>query len=324
MVMERLHVAKAHPKNQDPVRQFAIVQAVDILKAAKIIDPGPKTESPSAVTPAEASVPKDPKGEMSVVFGCSKDQIAKSPDEINDTTKAYVGSLVHRDNNGAIIPIFKKIGHLEHIYTSYPEGRIRGEIISIGGKTPKELQEELRKRKINISPYAEDMMKSKDFTTLKKPEDITLLCLKVQYLELEGTLTTDEVYARAQALGLELCPAEAGPHKRLEDAEQPLGDFYFMAMKLITDRDGDPRVFLLERNENGLWLNDNWANPTNRWNPENDMVFSLSKNSLFPAKNCIFRRGFSCGSCLNFYSILQAFCQLLKDLLQFLRIACWR
>jgi hypothetical protein len=30
------------------------------------------------------------------------------------------------------------------------------------------------------------------------------------------------------------------------------------------DRGGNPNVFNLERNEDGLWLNDNWANPGNR------------------------------------------------------------
>ena len=51
----------------------------------------------------------------------------------------------------------------------------------------------------------------------------------------------------------------------------------------ITDRNGNPNVFKLERNANGLWLNDNWAKPDNRWNPENQLVFALRKYYLFPA-----------------------------------------
>ncbi len=47
----------------------------------------------------------------------------------------------------------------------------------------------------------------------------------------------------------------------------------------ITDRDGNPNVFKLERNEDGLWLNDNWTNPDNRWNPDNGFVF-VSRKSL--------------------------------------------
>ncbi|MEK7181389.1 MAG: hypothetical protein AAB738_03620 [Patescibacteria group bacterium] len=42
------------------------------------------------------------------------------------------------------------------------------------------------------------------------------------------------------------------------------------------DSSGNPNVFKLERNEGGLWLNDNWANPTNKWNPEYEFVFRKS------------------------------------------------
>lgn len=50
-----------------------------------------------------------------------------------------------------------------------------------------------------------------------------------------------------------------------------------MARHTITDSNGNPNVFNLERNEDGLWLNNNWANPDNRWNSENEFVFGLRK-----------------------------------------------
>lgn len=55
----------------------------------------------------------------------------------------------------------------------------------------------------------------------------------------------------------------------------------------ISDRNGNPNVFKLERNEDGLWLNDNWANPGNRWNPENRFVFTL-RNYFFPRLGGVF------------------------------------
>jgi hypothetical protein len=48
-----------------------------------------------------------------------------------------------------------------------------------------------------------------------------------------------------------------------------------MACCAKTDRDGNPNVFNLERNEDGLWLNNNWANPESRWNPDNEFIFYL-------------------------------------------------
>lgn len=47
------------------------------------------------------------------------------------------------------------------------------------------------------------------------------------------------------------------------------------------DRDSHPSVFELERNDDGLWLNTNWVNPINRWDPGLRLVFSVSKFLLF-------------------------------------------
>ncbi len=43
------------------------------------------------------------------------------------------------------------------------------------------------------------------------------------------------------------------------------------------DRDGNPNVFNVERNDDGLWLNDNIANPDNDWNDDNKFMFRLRK-----------------------------------------------
>lgn len=48
----------------------------------------------------------------------------------------------------------------------------------------------------------------------------------------------------------------------------------------ISDSDGNPNVFNVERNDNGkLWLDNDWTNPDNRWNLDNRIVFRL-RNSL--------------------------------------------
>ena len=48
-----------------------------------------------------------------------------------------------------------------------------------------------------------------------------------------------------------------------------------------TDSDGNPNVFELERYDDGLWLDDNWAKPDNEWNPNNKFVFRLRNSFLF-------------------------------------------
>ncbi len=48
----------------------------------------------------------------------------------------------------------------------------------------------------------------------------------------------------------------------------------------ITDSDGDLKVFNVEHNDNGQWLNSNNGNPANVWNPDNQWVFVLPRNLL--------------------------------------------
>ena len=48
-----------------------------------------------------------------------------------------------------------------------------------------------------------------------------------------------------------------------------------------TGSDGNPHIFNLECNDDGLWLNNNWAKPDNEWNPNNEFVFCL-RNYFFP------------------------------------------
>ncbi len=219
---------------------------------------------------AELRKQRIPEEDMLIVFSCSREQIARSTDEIRSDTKAYIGKLTPG--------IFKLLPQqIEHIYTSFPEGRIRKESLLIGGKTAKQLEALLTEQGIQTSSYAQDMLKSKDFEPLKIPETITTVRLKVEDLGFTNSPTTDELYKRALSYGLELCPAEVGPHLRLKDTKQPLREWYYIGMKQITDRDGDPGVFELERDGDGLWLRSRWARSDRRWILDDEFVFRLRK-----------------------------------------------
>ncbi len=205
-----------------------------------------------------------------IVF--SPDEIARYPSEINEYTKAYVGKL-----DG----IFDKIRkfNIEHVYTSFPEGRIRFDTVTIGGKSNEELQREMKDSGINISEYVASMMKNPDFTTLSEPRETNLVRLKVGELGLPDDYpTTEQIFKRAEELGLELCPPDLGPNYRLAYKDQPMNGFS-IGMKPITDSGGVPWVFHLEHTADGLWLLCNFADPGNRWNPRSGFVFSLPKSS---------------------------------------------
>ena len=158
------------------------------------------------------------------------------------------------------------------------EEKVRQETITIGGKTSQELLSELTQNGINVGSYARSMMENPDFTTLPGPQQIDLVRLQVRDLGIKKNLpTTDDIYKRAQELGLNLCPAEVGPQYRLQYNNQPNGEWFVIGMKPITDSGGYPRVFALGRRADGLWLLGTWATPGRMWGPGREFVFSLRK-----------------------------------------------
>ena len=209
--------------------------------------------------------------DMLTIFEATRDQIAHVPSEITEDTKAYVGQLEPG--------IFQKLPKgLEHVYTSFPEKKIRRENIEIGGKSKEQLIAEMKAAGINISDYAKSMMENPDFVPGKNREDATLVRLTVADLGFTSSATTDQIYKRAEELGLELCPPDTGPNYRLKYKDQPLSEWVRIGMKQITDSDGYPRVFNLGRNDGGLWLDDRWAGPDGAWDPGDEWCFRLRKS----------------------------------------------
>ena len=150
--------------------------------------------------------------------------------------------------------------------------------LMIGGKTPQQLEIDLETQGFKMGDTARFMMKSKDFTTEPQQEQISLVHLTVDALFNDGrNHTTDEVYARAKDLGLELCPAELGPHLRLAYKDQPLNEWIYVAMQQIADPGRYSRVFGVGRGGDGLWLFDEWAKPMYGWDPQDEFVLRLRK-----------------------------------------------
>lgn len=218
---------------------------------------------------------RDPQKDAPIVLDCKPEEIAYSTGEIDDNTKAYIGQLEPGLFDTGKFRIL--LEGVENIYTSFPEGKIKRENITIGGKTAKELIGELKNKKINISSYAESMLNSDKFTVSKNLENLTLVRLKVKDLGFTREPTTEQIYEKAKFLGLDLCPPEVGPHLRLQYEDQPLGEWFYIAMKQIAGRDGYPGVFRLERSADGLWVGAGWADPDGQWSLGIGLVFCLRK-----------------------------------------------
>jgi len=219
---------------------------------------------------AELRKDRNTEEDMLAIFECTKDQIANTPNEITKNTKAYVGQLEPG--------IFQKLPEsLEHVYTSFPEKKIRRDSVEIGGKSKEQLIAEMESSGINISDYAKSMMDNPDFTVGANREEAKLVRLMVADLGFKASATTDQIFERAQALGLELCPPDTGPNYRLKYKDQPLGEYVSIGMKQITDSGGSPDVFSLNRFDDGLWLGSSWAEPSRAWFPDDEFVFRFRK-----------------------------------------------
>lgn len=213
---------------------------------------------------------RNSENDMPIVFSCDPEQIAHDASEIRPDTKAYVGKLTP-----GIFNMLPK--QIEHIYTSFPEGKITRESVVAGGKSGKEYEEILDQKGFKKSRYAQQVLEKPEFMTLEHPEKIDLVRLKVGDLGFTKNPTTDEIYRQAQALGLELCPPEVGPELRLKYENQPLYEWLYVGMKPIAASDGHPHVFELYRDEDEAWLYDYWARPDFRWFLGFEIVFRLRK-----------------------------------------------
>lgn len=208
--------------------------------------------------------------DMPIVFECDLKQIARNPYGIKADTKAYIGPLFPG--------IFRKLpNNLEHIYTSFPENKIRRENVEIGGKSGKQLLTELETAGINLSLDVKDMLRSQDFEAGKNIEEATLIRLTVADLGFNDYANTDQVYKRAEELGLELCPSDVAPHYRLKYKDQPMSEWLRVGMEQIADSDGIPSVFSLGRHGDGLWLGARNARSNDDWAPFSRFVFRLRK-----------------------------------------------
>ena len=236
---------------------------------------------------AELRGQRSPEQDMLIIFECTRDQVAKSEKEINETTKAYVGKL-----DPGILDLTQQY-NIEHIYTSFPEGKIKIEKDFEAEPITLAQFEENRQQynkditdaslKIKISDYSQGIMQkigSPEYPALREKEKFSLVHLKVSDLfQDENNHTTEEIYQRAQKFGLELCPSETGPLLRLQYLNQPMNEWIYIGMKQIADRDGNPSVFRLGRDGAGLWLYDSWARPDSGRSPRGRFVFRLRKRA---------------------------------------------
>lgn len=145
-------------------------------------------------------------------------------------------------------------------------------------KTVNGLQKSITRSGANISDWSKDIMFKPEFTLSKEKKDVDLVILSVKELGFPDGATRQQIFDKAQSIGLELCPAEVGPQLRLQYTDQPKGEWLLIAMNPIKDSDGDPNVFFVLRHDDGSrWLHAYYDFPGHVWYPASRWVFSARK-----------------------------------------------
>jgi hypothetical protein len=108
---------------------------------------------------------------------------------------------------------------------------------------------------ISIGEWADEILGRPAFPFRRTKIDLDLAVVTVAQLGFgERGAALGHIHARAIALGLELCPAEAGPILRLNYLDQPPGEFLHIGMHPVARYSGELVDFTLGNGGAGLLL----------------------------------------------------------------------
>ena len=207
---------------------------------------------------------RNPDNDLFIIF--NKDQIALTPEEINEKIEIYIGELKPK-----VFDLIQRYG-ISQIYTSFPKSRIFQMPLTIGGKSKKELGKELKRKEIRQGYQAYEIDKE-DLFFSEKIKQINLVKLSVKDLGFSHGAVFEEIYQRVQELGLELCSAETAVYLRLQYGDQPIADIFNIIKNRVSD--GVMVSELGRRYDGHLWLRDIWVSSKDRWFKDRELVFYL-------------------------------------------------
>ena len=149
--------------------------------------------------------------------------------------------------------------------------------LGTGLKTADDFRKSLRDSGNKVSSEANGILGNPAFTVAVKKIKIDLAIKSVDELGFKDGAIRQQIYGRANELGLDLCPAEVGPQLRLQYKDQPEEEHLIVAMNPIADSGGALELFFVERDDSGLWLCGYYVHPGLIWNAGFRFVFARRK-----------------------------------------------
>lgn len=168
----------------------------------------------------------------------------------------------------------------------YPDCPVITRTVTVGGLTKEELLTQLQQNGISMNEAADTLFASEKFITAETRYAVMTVELPVRNLGFPDGATLVELYAKATALGLKLCPIELGAHLRLQYLDQPEGarekpvrrhqapyGSITVASEQHTEEDDVPQGFYLRRIEDTLWLRGYRCGAEHVWHPDDHFIF---------------------------------------------------
>lgn len=161
--------------------------------------------------------------------------------------------------------------------------------LKIGGVPTKELVNKVEKSCEEVTRWVKDIMNQKAFVTAETQTDVNVVILTPTDLGFTSSPRTYDFMTKKfcaewsakhleGGVVIELCEPEDGPQLRIQYEDQPNGEVLWMAMERITDSEGQPSLFAVERSPGGKrWLRTGKVSPDHTSDLEDLIVFRFRK-----------------------------------------------
>lgn len=138
----------------------------------------------------------------------------------------------------------------------------------------------LKRKKIYVSPWIEDIAKNKKNKIIITKKTIYLFRIKVSSLGFKKPTQLKNIYKKIKQKGFKLVPPDIAIRSRLQYPEQKTGEWLRFAtpMKSLIDSDGVPHLPKLGKALNSFFIETYWSYPEAIFHPHNEFV--VMKNDI--------------------------------------------
>lgn len=125
-----------------------------------------------------------------------------------------------------------------------------------------------------IGDWASDVLASPTLTLASERKEINLVKATPRDLGFREGSYREDIYKKAQELGLKICPLEIGPQLRLQYIDQPKMESLQIAMETQTDSVGHPSQFrVVHGGDDFLWLVGDHKHDDDFWKADELFIF---------------------------------------------------